>query len=50
MLHLPPSGEDRMGEVGHVTPGVCTHYTLTWWSLGISETNRQGVCVGWIDF
>ena len=37
-------------EGGHVTLGVCTHYTLTWGSLGISETNRQGVCVGWIDF
>lgn len=46
IFHIFPTGEDacRGG-----APGVCTHYLLTWWSLGV-ERNRQGVGVGYLNF
>lgn len=39
-----------MGGAGGGVPGVCTHYLLTWWNLGVGERNRQGVGMGYLNF
>lgn len=44
---FPPGEEDAKGAAA---PGVCTHYILAWWSLGVGERNGQGVRMGSIDF